>query len=93
MNPSTEKGIECYVYADFVGGWNQEEGKDPGSVLSRTGYIITYANCPIIWASQIQIEVVLSTTQTEYISISQEMRDVLPFVSIMKDIEYLFKLQ
>ena len=31
--------------ADFVGGWNQEEGKGPISVLSRTGYVIAYANC------------------------------------------------
>ena len=55
-------GIKCYMDYEFAGGWNQEEGKDPGLVLSRTRYIITYANCPIIWASQIQTEVVLSTT-------------------------------
>ena len=54
MKPDPEKGIKCYVDAGFAGGWNQEEGKDPGSVLSRTGYVITYANCPIILARRIQ---------------------------------------
>ena len=54
MKPDPEKGVECSVDADFAGEWNQEEGKDPGSVPSRMGYIITYANSPIIWAIQIQ---------------------------------------
>ena len=56
-----EKGIKCYVGAYFEGGWNQEEGKDPGSVLSRMGYVITYAKCLIIWARRIQTEITLST--------------------------------
>ena len=67
MKPDTEKGIGSYVYADFLGRCNQEEGKYSDSVLSRTWYLITYANYPIIWASQIQIEISLSTTKAEYI--------------------------
>ena len=74
------------MYADFAGRWNQEEGKDPGSVLSRTGYLISYANYPIIWTIWIQKEIVLSITEAEYIVLSQAMRDVLPFVSLMKEI-------
>ena len=53
MNPNPEKGIQCYVDADFYGGCNQEEGKDPRSVISITGYVISYSNCPIIWAIRI----------------------------------------
>ena len=41
MKTDPEKGIKFYVDADFLGEWNHEEGKDPGSVLSITGYIIT----------------------------------------------------
>ena len=44
MNNDPEKGIKCYVDADFVGRWNQEEGKDPGLVLPGTGYIMNYTN-------------------------------------------------
>ena len=54
LKPDPEKGIEFYMDADFAGGWDQEEDKDPGSVLSRTGYVIAYDNCPIIWTSRIQ---------------------------------------
>ena len=54
IKPDPEKGVELYVDNDFGGECNQEEGKYPGLVLSRTVYVITYANCPIIWVSQNQ---------------------------------------
>ena len=63
MNPNPKKGIEYYVDADFAGGWNQEEGKDTSLVLSITGYVIIYANCPIIWVSRIQTEIAFSTME------------------------------
>ena len=93
MNPDPEKGIKCYIDSDFTGGQNQEEGKETGLVLSRTGYAITYANFPIKQVSRIQTEIALSKTKAEYIALSQAMRNVLPFVSIMKEIECVLKLQ
>ena len=79
--------------ADFAGGCNQEEGKDHRLVISRTVYVITYANFLIIWASRIQTEIALSTAEVEYIDLSQEIRYVLPFVSFMKEIDFVLKLQ
>jgi len=43
----------------------------PTSIQARTGYIITYTGCPIIWASNLQSELALSTTDAEFISLSQ----------------------
>ena len=74
------------MYAYFAGGWNQEENKYPGSVLSRTVYVISYTNWPNIWASRIQTEIVLTTTEMEYIALSKAMGDVLTFVGLMKKI-------
>ena len=54
MYPSNDKGLECFVDADFVGGWSTNKSDDPDSVYSRTGYIIKYNNCPILWASKLQ---------------------------------------
>ena len=65
MNTDPEKVIECYVDADFSGGWNQEEGRYPKLVLSRTGSVIMYVNCPIIWTIRIQAEISLSTIEAE----------------------------
>ena len=49
--PDRTKGLECYVDADFVGGWSQANTANSENVLSRTGYVIMYANCPIHWIS------------------------------------------
>ena len=84
LNP--ENFIELYVYSDLSGGWNQEEGKDTVSVISRMGYVISYAKFWIIWASRLQTEIVLIKMKPEYISLSQAMRGVLPFVSLMREI-------
>ena len=45
-NPDISKDLECYVDADFVGGWSQEVVGDADNVMSRTGMVIMYANCP-----------------------------------------------
>ena len=32
-----------------------------------------YANCPTLWVSHLQTEIALSTTETEYIALSQSL--------------------
>ena len=57
------KGLECFVDADFAGGWSTNESDDQASVYSRTGYIINDRNCPILWTSKLQSKISLSTTE------------------------------
>ena len=52
------------------------------SVLSRSGFIIKYASCPIAWSPKLQTEIALSTTEAEYISLSQSLRDLIPLLNI-----------
>ena len=52
--PYITTGLECYVDADFAGGWQQANSHEPDNVLSRTGMVIMYANCPIFWRSTLQ---------------------------------------
>jgi hypothetical protein len=40
-------GIECYVDADFAGGWNVTTSTNADNIMSYTGFVITYVNCPI----------------------------------------------
>ena len=47
------KGIEFYVDADFAGGWSSADSENADNVLSRTGFVICYANCPLIWCSKL----------------------------------------
>jgi hypothetical protein len=72
--PDTSMGIECYVDADFTGGWNITTSADADNVMSRTGFVITYANCPIYWASCLWTEIALSTAKAEYIVMSSALR-------------------
>ena len=60
MYPKNDKGLECFVDADFAGGWSTNESDDPASVYSCTEYIIKYSNCLILWASKLQSEISLS---------------------------------
>ena len=85
FSPNPEKGLECFVDADFSGNWTAVDSVDPENVLSRTGYIIFYAGCPIHWVSKLQTEIALSTTESEYVALSQSMRDVIPMMNILEE--------
>ena len=81
--PDISKVLECYVDADFAWAWWDGDHDSPESVLSRTGYVIMYAGCPITWSSKLQTEIALSTTESEYIALSTAMREVIPFLNLM----------
>ena len=85
--PDPTRGLECHVDADFAGGWDSGDTSNPESVLSRTGFVISYAGCPIYWRSKLQSEIALSTTESEYIALSMAMREVLPFLNLMSEIQ------
>jgi len=55
--------------------------------MSHTGYVIFYAKCPIIWSSKLQTEITLSTIETDYITLYQSLRDVIPLVSLLHELE------
>ena len=46
FRPDTSRGLECFVDADFVGGWKDGDRDSPKSVLSSTGFVIMFAGCP-----------------------------------------------
>ena len=76
--------------ADFAGGWKDGDHDSPESVLSRTGFVIMYAGCPITWGSKLQTEIALSTAESEYIALSTAMREVIPFLGLMQEIGGIF---
>ena len=62
------KGLECYVDADFAGGWDQTDPHDASNLMSRSSFVIKYADCLIYWSSKLQTEIALSTAEAEYIA-------------------------
>ena len=85
LNPK-DHSFNCWVDADFVGNWNRVTAEvDPSTAKSRTGYVITYAGCPIVWASKLQTEVALSTTEAEYNALSASLREVIHMMQIVDE--------
>jgi Reverse transcriptase (RNA-dependent DNA polymerase) len=79
--------FKCYTDADFAGNWNPTIAEEDSSTArSRSGYVIKYANCPIVWASKLQTEIALSSTESEYISLSQSLREVLPLMRLVEEL-------
>ena len=58
-------------------------------VKSRAGFVILVAGCPVIWKSKLQGEIALSTMQAEYQALSLSLRDLLPFITLVKSIYHL----
>jgi hypothetical protein len=89
----TENKFKVYVDADFGGLWDKEKAQDhPITSKSRTGYVVTYADCPIIWASQLQSEIALSTTEAEYLALSTSLRNTIPIMRLVKELSNKFNL-
>ena len=84
--PDKKLGLQCYVDADFAVGWSQVDADNPENLMSRTGYVIMFAGCPILWSSKLQTEITLSATEAEYVALSQAMREVLPLMDLMKEL-------
>ncbi len=79
--------FECYVDASHAGDWKKTAAvDDPDTARSRTGYGITYAGSPLVWASKLQTEIVLSSTEAEYIILSTAVREVIPLLELAKEV-------
>ena len=85
-HPNRKRGLECYVDADWAGSWHHDQAHDPLGAFSRTGYVIYYAGCPILWGSKMQPLVALSTTEAEYIALSSALREVIAIMNLITEL-------
>ena len=86
LHPEAKKSFECWVDADFAGNWHPlHAAVDPMTSKSRSGWAITYAGCPITWASKLQTLTALSTTEAEYIALSTSLRELLPLMELLRE--------
>ena len=53
---------------------------------------MTLGGCPIQWNSKLQTEIALSTTEAEYIALSQAMRELIPLRRLLLEIITAMKL-
>ena len=92
IDPSGPLALDCYVDADFAGNYNKQDSDDPRSVYSRTGFVITLGNVPVLWRSKLQTEIALSTMESEYIALSTAMRTLIHLRGVLFELAEIFNL-
>ena len=95
LHGTSEQGIilqpddelfQVYADADFAGTWNRETaGEDSDTARSHLGYVIKFAGCPLTWASRLFSDIVLSTTEAEYVALSESLRTVIPLLNVYNE--------
>ena len=80
-------GLEVFFDASFAGNWDKKDAQtgDRETARSRHGYIILYYGCPLIWKSQLQTEIALSSTESEYTRLSYALREAIPLMSLLDE--------
>eukprot|EP00957_Ditylum_brightwellii_P079283 6028912-Ditylum_brightwellii.AAC.1 len=78
--------VNCFVDADFAGLFSVENPQNVTSVRSRTGYVLTFSGCPILWVSKFQTEVALLTLHVENVALSQSLTDLLPTKDLITEV-------
>ena len=68
-------GLEAFLDADFAGGWDKTDSDNAENVT-----------CPIRWKSTLQSEICLSNAESEYVAITQALREVLPTMTFLEEI-------
>lgn len=70
--------LVAFSDADFAG--------DKQTRKSTSGYIIKLGNAPIMWGSQKQRSVALSTTESEYVAASQTTKELIWISRLLRDL-------
>ena len=83
------RGLEIFVDASFAGNWDKQDAQtgDRDMARSRHGYIILYCGCPLIWKSQLQIEIALSSTESEYTGLSYVLHEAIPLMTLLEELK------
>ena len=74
----SDKKILCYSDADW-GGCNIDR-------RSYTGYVFLFGDGPIIWKSQKQRSVALSSTEAEYVALSEATKEILYLKGLLEEL-------
>jgi hypothetical protein len=83
-----DTGLEVFVDADFSGNWDEEIAHfDKDTARSRHGYFIMFSGCPIVWASQLQTEIALSSTESEVTGLSYALRSAIPMMRLINELK------
>ena len=55
--------------------------------------IVKFMGCPVVWKSQLQHEIALSSTESEYTGLSCALREAIPIMGLIKEMVNLGYLE
>ena len=83
LDPCAEScKLDCYPDANSDGIYGHEQPTDPAYVNSRTGFIITFADCLVYWESKLQTTTALSKMESEINALAHSCRELFPIIYI-----------
>ena len=80
------EGFVVYADSDFAGGYMKGHTHDPDTAKSRSAYYIMFNGCLVFWSSKLQTEIALSTTEAEYICLSQTLRTTKYLMRFLREV-------
>ena len=86
FNPFKKLVVDCYADEYFAGLWVHENPQEPIFARSRTGFVVTFANFPLLWISKLQTDISLYTLHSEYVELSNSVRALLPLKILIKEV-------
>ena len=78
FNSSNKLVADFYADADSAVLWGHENPQYHICDTNRTGYVVAFTNCPILWVSKIHTDIYLSTIHSKYLALSSFARALLP---------------
>ena len=86
MKSDFTKGLEVFLDSDWSGNWDVTKPEsDPDTAPSRYGFIIRFVGVPIFHASSLMSLIALSSTEAEYVALSEATREVLPLIDLIEE--------
>jgi hypothetical protein len=77
---SSQSGLIAYTDSDWA--------SDPNTRRSQTGWFIKLANCIFSWQSRQQSRIAYSSTEAEYVALSDCSKQVVWIRSLLEELEY-----
>jgi hypothetical protein len=86
IHPTGTLELVGWSDSDFCGLFHRDPDDSPSSVKSRGGFLITLSDVPLVWKSQLQSEITLSTMEAEYSTLSMSLRTLLPLRDLLIEV-------
>ena len=91
---TVDVGLEFGRFTDcvnIIGYSDADFAKDPEFRRSTTSYILTVCGCCVSWKSRLQFDIALSTTESEYIALTECIKEALWIQGLLNEIKLLDK--